>query len=141
MGRMAPRVVYFPDSFHEVNGVAHTSRNFEAFAKRRGLPFLCVRAGNRAQAFVQEGELRTLELGRSGMAVGLEQDLKFDPLFFRYRDLISKTVREFRPDVIHITGPSELGMFGLTLRGSWVCRWPLAGIRMCMSMRDAGCSG
>jgi len=23
-----PRVAYFPDSFHEVNGVAHTSRNF-----------------------------------------------------------------------------------------------------------------
>jgi len=124
MGRMAPRVVYFPDSFHEVNGVAHTSRNFEAFAKRRGLPFLCVRAGNRAQAFVQEGELRTLELGRSGMAVGLEQDLKFDPLFFRYRDLISKTVREFRPDVIHITGPSELGMFGAYF--AWKLGVPLA---------------
>jgi len=124
MGRMAPRVVYFPDSFHEVNGVAHTSRNFEAFAKRRGLPFLCVRAGNRAQAFVQESELRTLELGRSGMAVGLEQDLKFDPLFFRYRDLISKTVREFRPDVIHITGPSELGMFGAYF--AWKLGVPLA---------------
>ena len=30
-----PRVAYFPDSFHEVNGVAHTSRHFEAFARRR----------------------------------------------------------------------------------------------------------
>ena len=45
-----PRVAYFPDSFHEVNGVAHTSRHFEAFARRRNLPFLCVRAGDRAQA-------------------------------------------------------------------------------------------
>ena len=36
----APRVAYFPDSFHEVNGVAHTSRHFEAFARRRNLPFL-----------------------------------------------------------------------------------------------------
>ena len=43
-----PRVAYFPDSFHEVNGVAHTSRHFEAFARRRDLPFLCVRAGDRA---------------------------------------------------------------------------------------------
>ena len=56
------RVAYFPDSFHEVNGVAHTSRHFEAFARRRNLPFLCVRAGGRAEAFEQVGELRTLEL-------------------------------------------------------------------------------
>jgi phosphatidylinositol alpha 1,6-mannosyltransferase len=46
-----PRVAYFPDSFHEVNGVAHTSRHFEAFARRRNLPFLCVRAGDRGQAW------------------------------------------------------------------------------------------
>jgi glycosyltransferase involved in cell wall biosynthesis len=44
--------------------------------------------------------------------VHLEKDLSFDPLFFRYSDLISATVRAFRPDVIHITGPSELGLFG-----------------------------
>ncbi|HTX77352.1 MAG TPA: hypothetical protein VMD29_14170, partial [Terracidiphilus sp.] len=45
-----PRIAYFPDSFHEVNGVAHTSRHFEAFARRRNLPFLCVRAGEREQS-------------------------------------------------------------------------------------------
>ena len=124
MLRMFPRVAYFPDSFHEVNGVAHTSRNFVAFAERKGLPFLCVRAGNRGEAFEQHGEMRTLELGRSRMAVGLEHDLEFDTLFFRYRDLISKTVREFQPDVIHITGPSELGLFGAYF--SWKLGIPLA---------------
>ena len=36
---MPPRVAFFPDSFHEVNGVAHTARNFEAFGRRRGMPF------------------------------------------------------------------------------------------------------
>ena len=123
MGAMPPRVAYFPDSFHEVNGVAHTSRNFVAFAQRHGLPFLCVRAGRRANAFEQEGELRTLELGRSGLAVSLEQDLHFDTLFFRYRDLISQTVRDFRPDVIHITGPSELGIFGAYF--AWKLHIPL----------------
>ena len=55
-----PRVAYFPDSFHEVNGVAHTSRHFEAFARRRGLPFLCVRAGERTQAIIEEGSVSTL---------------------------------------------------------------------------------
>ena len=49
------RVAYFPDSFHEINGVAHTSRQFEAFARRRQLPFLCVRAGRRAEPLETSG--------------------------------------------------------------------------------------
>jgi glycosyltransferase involved in cell wall biosynthesis len=107
-----PRVAYFPDSFHEVNGVAHTSRNFVAYAERHGLPFLCVRAGGRADAFEQEGELRTLELGRSRASVRMEKDLEFDALFWRHGGAIRRELERFRPDVIHITGPSELGMFG-----------------------------
>jgi glycosyltransferase involved in cell wall biosynthesis len=106
------RVAYFPDSFHEVNGVAHTSRNFVAFAHRRQMPMLCVRAGKTTQLLPPEGSVTALELGRSPLAVQLERDLSFDPLFFRYSGLISQTVRDFRPDVIHITGPSELGIFG-----------------------------
>jgi phosphatidylinositol alpha 1,6-mannosyltransferase len=107
-----PRVAYFPDSFHEVNGVAHTSRNFVAFAERHRLPFLCVRAGGRATAFEQIGELRTLELGRSKAAVRMEKDLEFDALFWRHAGVIRRELKRFRPDVIHITGPSELGIFG-----------------------------
>ena len=66
-----PRVAYFPDSFHEVNGVAHTSRHFEAFARRRGLPFLCVRAGDRTQAIIEEGNVWTLELPRGFLSLSL----------------------------------------------------------------------
>jgi glycosyltransferase involved in cell wall biosynthesis len=106
------RVAYFPDSFHEVNGVAHTSRNFVAYAQRSGLPMLCVRAGRKTRLFGAVEGVRALELGRSPLSVRMEQDLSFDPLFFRYSELISRTVRNFRPDVIHITGPSELGIFG-----------------------------
>ena len=109
---MQPRVAYCPDSFHEVNGVAHTSRNFEAFARRRGMPFLCVRAGGRAERLVREGEVWTLELPRSAVSLGVERDLSFDPIFARHAGLIERSLRAFRPDVIHITGPSELGMFG-----------------------------
>jgi phosphatidylinositol alpha 1,6-mannosyltransferase len=107
-----PRVAYFPDSFHEVNGVAHTSRNFVAYAERHGLPFLCVRAGGRADALNQAGELRTLELARSRTSVRMEKDLVFDALFWRHGEVIRRELERFRPDVIHITGPSELGMFG-----------------------------
>jgi glycosyltransferase involved in cell wall biosynthesis len=111
-----PRVAYFPDSFHEVNGVAHTSRNFAAYAERQGLPFLCVRAsaGAYTEACVatHHGEVRTLDLRRSAVAVRMEKDLQFDPLFWRYGAEISRQLRAFRPDVIHITGPSEVGMLG-----------------------------
>ena len=122
-----PRVAYFPDSFHEVNGVAHTSRHFEAFARRRNLPFLCVRAGDRRPAFVQEGNLWTLELPRGFLSFGLEKDLRFDPAFPRHIPQLNEVLDRFRPDLIHITGPSEVGMVGaglahhrrLPLAASW----------------------
>jgi glycosyltransferase involved in cell wall biosynthesis len=119
-----PRVAYLPDSFHEVNGVAHTSRNFVAYAERHELPFLCVRAGVRAQAFEQRGELRTLELKRSRGSVRMEKDLEFDALFWRHEQAIRLALERFRPDVIHITGPSELGMFGAYF--AWEMGVPLA---------------
>jgi phosphatidylinositol alpha 1,6-mannosyltransferase len=119
-----PRVAYFPDSFHEVNGVAHTSRNFVAYAERHGLPFLCVRAGGRVGAFEQAGELRTLELGRSRTSVRMEKDLEFDTLFWRHGGTIRRQLERFQPDVIHITGPSELGMFGAYF--AWELGIPLA---------------
>jgi glycosyltransferase involved in cell wall biosynthesis len=122
-----PRVAYFPDSFHEVNGVAHTSRHFEAYARRRNLPFLCVRAGNRAQAATVDGNVWTLELPRSFLSFALEKDLRFDPAYIRHIPLIGEVLERFKPDLIHITGPSELGMLGaglahhrkLPLAASW----------------------
>jgi phosphatidylinositol alpha 1,6-mannosyltransferase len=123
----APRVAYFPDSFHEVNGVAHTSRHFESFARRRNLPFLCVRAGDRAQAITKEGSVWTLELPRGFLSFALEKDLRFDPAFLRHIPLIGEVLERFQPDLIHITGPSEVGMLGaglahhldLPLAASW----------------------
>jgi glycosyltransferase involved in cell wall biosynthesis len=111
----APRVAYFPDSFHEVNGVAHTSRNFEAFARRRGLPFLCVRAGDREQKLTQDGNVWTLELPRGFLSFALEKDLRFDPAFVRHLPQIEEALARFEPDLIHITGPSEVGMLGAAL--------------------------
>jgi phosphatidylinositol alpha 1,6-mannosyltransferase len=122
-----PRIAYFPDSFHEINGVAHTSRHFEAFARRRNLPFLCVRAGDREESLIQDGNVWTLELPRGIFSFGLEKDLRFDPVFPRHVPLIEDTLARFSPDLIHITGPSEVGMLGaglahhlgLPLAASW----------------------
>jgi glycosyltransferase involved in cell wall biosynthesis len=122
-----PRIAYFPDSFHEVNGVAHTSRHFEAFARRRNLPFLCVRAGDRTQAVTDDGNVWTLELPRGFLSFALEKDLRYDPAFLRHIPLMGEVLERFQPDLIHITGPSELGMLGaglahhlkLPLAASW----------------------
>jgi glycosyltransferase involved in cell wall biosynthesis len=127
IGPQPPRVAYFPDSFHEVNGVAHTSRHFEAFARRRNLPFLCVRAGDRAQALVEDGNVWTLELPRGFLSFALEKDLRFDPAFPRHIPQVAEVLERFRPDIVHITGPSEVGMVGagmahhlkLPLAASW----------------------
>jgi glycosyltransferase involved in cell wall biosynthesis len=120
-------VAYFPDSFHEVNGVAHTSRHFEAFARRRNLPFLCVRSGNRVQRFIEDGNVWTLELPRGVLSFALEKDLRFDLAFLRHIPLIGKVLKRFEPDLIHITGPSDVGILGawlahhkgLPLAASW----------------------
>lgn len=147
---MFPRIAFFPDSFHEVNGVAHTSRNFEAFARRRGMPLLCVRAGTRPEPLEREGPLWTLELPRSRIAISLERDLSFDPVFTRHRDRIERVLHEFRPDLIHITGPSELGFFGAYF--AWKLNLPLvaswhtnvheyAGRRMRWLSRHLGSAG
>ena len=122
-----PRIAYFPDSFHEINGVAHTSRHFEAFARRRNLPFLCVRAGDREEALTRDGNVWTLELPRGIFSFALEKDLRFDPAFPRHVPMIEETLARFSPDIIHITGPSEVGMLGaglahhlgLPLAASW----------------------
>jgi glycosyltransferase involved in cell wall biosynthesis len=124
------RVAYFPDSFHEVNGVAHTSRHFEQYARRHDLPFLCVRAALPGDAVVsgelqRDGDVWTLDLGRTGLSsVRLDKDLSFDAFFMRHVRAAAKAVREFRPDVIHITGPSDVGILGAWL--AWRHRIPLA---------------
>jgi glycosyltransferase involved in cell wall biosynthesis len=124
MTAQIPRVAYFPDSFNEVNGVAHTSRHFEAFARRRNLPFLCVRAGDRSQALVEDGNVWTLELPRGALSIALEKDLRFDPVFLRHFPLIEEVLDRFKPELIHITGPSEVGMLGVGL--SYEMGLPLA---------------
>ena len=117
-----PRVAYFPDSFHEINGVAHTSRNFVQYAEANHLPFLCVRAGEAPPT--QSGSVSTLDLHRSRLSIALEKDLDFDPLFSRHARAIATSLVAFQPDLIHITGPSELGLLGAYF--AWKLGVPLA---------------
>jgi len=67
---------------------------------------------------------RTLELPRSRFSIRMEKDLDFDPLFFRHTSAIRRELKRFQPDIIHITGPSELGIFGAFF--AWELGIPLA---------------
>jgi phosphatidylinositol alpha 1,6-mannosyltransferase len=80
--RMTPRVAFFADSFHEVNGVALTCRQFDAYARKNDLPFVSIHAGRETKAEVS-GSHKTIELNRGSAAISIESDLAFDPLLWR----------------------------------------------------------
>ena len=111
---MTPRVAFFTDSFHEVNGVALTSREFAGFAARRRYPFFSVHVGAET-AYQRSDDMETFEIASSPMALGLERDLAFDLMFCRHRNRIWRRLREFGPDLIHVTGPSHIGILGAIL--------------------------
>jgi glycosyltransferase involved in cell wall biosynthesis len=109
------RVALFTDSHHEANGVARTTRALESYTVRRGLPFMAVHAGP-ATTLVRDGLLTRLELQRSRVAsFGLEHDLRFDLSLWRHWRRVRDALLEFRPDVLHFTGPSDVGQLGAAL--------------------------
>jgi phosphatidylinositol alpha 1,6-mannosyltransferase len=111
MNQDALRVAFFPDSYHEVDGVANTSRHFEAFAVRRELPFLTVIGGTQHKTETA-GSIRRLELPRGKFSFPLDKKHDFDLAFLSHYDEVEKHVREFNPDIVHVTGPSDVGILG-----------------------------
>lgn len=109
-----PRVAFFPDSFLEVNGVAHTSRQMAAFAERRNLPMLCVYGGARTERKV-EGAVTKLSLRRCKFGFRLDADFRHDLLFWRHTQRAIEAAREFEANVVHITGPNDTGLIGAYL--------------------------
>jgi phosphatidylinositol alpha 1,6-mannosyltransferase len=105
------RVAFFPDAYNEVDGVANTSRHFEAFAQNRALPFLTIHAGPRNETMTA-GSVTRVQLRRSPLTFPLDQAHEYDlAMWQRYREVV-RLVRDFDPDVVQITGPSDLGMLG-----------------------------
>jgi len=111
MNRDALRVAFFPDAYHEVDGVANTSRHFEAFAVRQELPFLVVLGGTQSKT-EDIASVRRVELPRGFFSFALDCKHDFDMAFLRHYDAVEALVREFNPDVVHITGPSDVGILG-----------------------------
>ena len=114
MTQYALRVAFFPDAYDEVDGVANTARQFESFAFRHNLPFLTVHGGTSDQLQRQGSGLRlTCRRGRFGFALDKKHD--FDLAFWRHLSAVEKQVREFDPDILHVTGPSDVGQLGATI--------------------------
>lgn len=109
------RVALFTDAFHELNGVGTVSREYAAFAQRRGLPFCRVNGGP-VTCVAPEGSVTSIELKRS-LRIRLDKDLYCDPLLIRYRNRVMRQLAGFRPDVIHITSPGDMGILG-----AWISR-------------------
>ena len=108
------RVAFLPDTFHEVNGVAHTSRQLEAFARARQIPFLSIHCGPQAEV-VQDGEVKIVQLTRGRGRIGLDANLDYDPFLFRYARRVEAEIRRFGADLIHVTGPGDMGTLGCYL--------------------------
>ena len=108
------RIALFPDSLEEVNGVANTCRHFAAYARARNLPFLVVH-GSSSTTARQDGSVTYLGLKRGPLSFPVEKDLGFDMAFLRHFGRVLSEVRSFRPDAIHITGPSDAGLLGVAV--------------------------
>lgn len=106
------RVALFTDAFHEANGVATLSRELAEFAHSRDLPFLAVRGSDRTLLSRRES-LETLELKRGPAAFPLDKALYCDPFLTRHRKFVREWLRSFNADLVHITGPGDLGFLGL----------------------------
>jgi phosphatidylinositol alpha 1,6-mannosyltransferase len=105
---LAPRVAFFPDTYFEVDGVANTARQFERFAVLQRLPFLTI-CGGEAESMEQEGALRRVVLRRGRFGFTLDKKHTFDLAFWRHYRRVEEEVRKFGPDIVHITGPSDVG--------------------------------
>ncbi len=105
------RVALFADCFNEINGVSNTCRQFAEFARRGDLPFLVISADNKPGIY-EDGSVVRFGFRRGRVSFGIEKDLSFDLLFLRYFRRMRELVRAFEPDLIHITGPGDVGIAG-----------------------------
>jgi glycosyltransferase involved in cell wall biosynthesis len=110
----ALRVAFFADCFHEVNGVALTSREFQAYARRWNLPMFVFHRGAQTR-LTRQGSLTVFEASRSGLSFSVDRDLRFDLLFPKLLGPLQRQLEKFQPDIVHITGPGDCGILGAIL--------------------------
>lgn len=105
------RAALFADTFHETNGAANFLRRLVDFAKENNHEFLCVRSGSETKSY-KEGSVSFLDLKRGRAAIPIDGALKFDPFLWRHKSLVEKTLKDFAPNVVHLTGLNDISQFG-----------------------------
>lgn len=105
------RVAFFPDSYLEINGAAMTCRRLTDHAEANGYEMACF-FGDKEASERRNGSVKYLGLKRSKLAIAMDEDLAFDPLFFRHFRKTIDDLEQFRPDVIHITGLNDMSILG-----------------------------
>jgi glycosyltransferase involved in cell wall biosynthesis len=117
------RVAFFTDSYHEVNGVALTSREFACFVKDAGYPFFSVHAGPATEHWA-EGVFETFEIAHSSFVLGLERDLAFDLFVFpsqtdTFGNVVLEAMASGVPAIVSAHGgPRSFGEG----EADWICR-------------------
>jgi glycosyltransferase involved in cell wall biosynthesis len=104
-------VAFFSDSFHGVDGVATTCRNIVETANAHDFPILAIHAGEQTR-YWRNGSTEFLELKRSAIAFNIDLHLQFDLLLARHYARVLDVVRKFHAEVVHITGPGDVGITG-----------------------------
>jgi len=108
------RVALFACAYNEIDGVANTMRYFDDFARRHNFPLLNIHGGFEHYDR-QDGSVRRMELRRRWPKFQIDFHHDYDLNLWRYLSPVEKAVREFRPDVVHVTGPSDVGQMGLVI--------------------------
>src|SRR5262245_5908865 len=121
----SPRVALFTDSYYEANGVARTANSLEAYAADHDRPMLVVHGGT-ANRTTERASVVRLELKRwRYTSCPLEHDLDFDVALWRHVGRVGAALSAFKPDVLHVTGPSDIGLIGAYL--AWRLEIPVVG--------------
>ena len=112
------RLALFPCTYREAidGNVANTSRQFAAFAKERGFPFLLVHAGP-SDEIVTDGLFTRVQLRRGRAKFPLDGHHEFDLLFF------CGTTREFYSSSAISARMSSTSRARATVRNSGALSW------------------
>lgn len=101
-----------------------TCRRLADFARDNERPYLVIHADRRTERKV-DGSCIHLALKRSPLALPLDEELAYDPLFQRHTNKVLREILDFQPDVIHITGVNDVSIIGAYL--AWKLQIPLVG--------------
>ena len=85
---------------------------------------LLIRPGEANRKF-SEGSATIVEVAKSKLCVPLDMGLRFDLLISRHFKWLSDELTAFKPDVVHITGPGDIGMLCARLAFRHVPKPPL----------------